>query len=351
MSPRTRKAPRRTLGFTLPPALKKALLPSCLAALGLAAWSDVPIPAALRPWLALAEQHARTTPKPAPESDSSPGFTTAPLPLPAHTPEAARENVEPAPHPTLEDALALSHEHARRVDHLSRARSLKDLGDVSGALTEVRRALHDDPADTDALAMAARLARLHGQPEVALLAYARLGSLVPEDAGALIQQARLLVSQGRHAEAVRVGEEAVLRAPEDAEVYQVLGRAHLGSGELSAAILRFQQAVHLDPEHGYALNNLGFAYLRAGEDSKAAEVLAQAAQQLPHVAYVHNNLGVAWERLGKKEEARAAYATATRLSPRYVQARVNSDRMNRIAQADLGSPGLGAREVPAISAP
>ncbi|GEN08504.1 Flp pilus assembly protein TadD, contains TPR repeats [Myxococcus fulvus] len=333
MSPRTKKTSRRTLGFTLPPTLKKALVPSCLAALGLAAWTDVPLPATLRPWLALAEQHARTRDAGI-VVDLAPTFAEAPLPIPATLPAATELPSTPAPRAALEDALALPHEHTRRVDHLGRARALRELGDVSGALTEVRRALHDEPSDTEALTMAARLARLQGQSELALAAYARLGSLMPEEAGALIQQARLLVSLGHHAEAVRVGEEAVVRAPEDAEGYQVLGRAHLASGELSPAILRFQQAVHLEPEHGYALNNLGFAYLRAGEDAKAAEVLARAAELLPHVAYVHNNLGVAWERLGRKEEARGAYAQATRLSPRYVQARVNADRMNRVARAD-----------------
>ncbi|MCP3057652.1 tetratricopeptide repeat protein [Myxococcus sp. K38C18041901] len=336
MSPRTKKTSRRTLGFTLPPTLKKALVPSCLAALGLAAWTDVPLPAALRPWLALAEQHARARDAGI-VVDLAPTFAEAPLPIPAThsaTPELPSA-AGPAPRVAVEDGLALSHEHTRRVDHLGRARALRELGDVSGALTEVRRALHDEPSDTEALTMAARLARLQGQSELALVAYARMGSLMPEEASALIQQARLLVSLGRHAEAVRVGEEAVVRAPEDAEGYQVLGRAHLASGELSPAILRFQQAVHLEPEHGYALNNLGFAYLRAGEDTKAAEVLARAAELLPHVAYVHNNLGVAWERLGRKEEARGAYAQATRLSPRYVQVRVNADRMNRVARADL----------------
>ncbi|MCP3169451.1 tetratricopeptide repeat protein [Myxococcus qinghaiensis] len=342
MSPRTRKATRRTLGFTLPPALKKSLLPTCLAALGLAAWTDVPLPASLRPWLALAEQHARTRDAVAPVVPSD--FAEAPRLIPLTPPEVTPSIVEQAPRPAPEDALALPHEHGRRVDHLGRARSLRELGDVSGALTEVRRALHDDPADTDALTQAARLARLQGQSDVALLAYSRLGHLVPEDAGALIQQARLLVSLGRHEEAVRVGEEAVLRAPEDAEAYQVLGRAHLMGGELTSAILRFQQAVHLEPEHGYALNNLGFAYLRAGENAKASEVLAQAAALLPNVAYVHNNLGVAWERLGRKEEARAAYATATRLSPRYVQARVNADRMSRVAQVDLDASEARGQE-------
>lgn len=328
MSPtRTRKA-AAPLRVSLPAALKKTLLPACLAALGVAAWDDVPLPPTWRPWLA-AVQQARPHEGPAgggaaPFVTPAAGDVTHEVPPPEDAaPAAVREPAQDA----------LPHTHGRRVDHLARARTLRELGDLSGALTECRRALHDDPADTDALAQAARLARLTGQTELAVHAYERLGRLLPEDSAALVQQARLLVSLGRHAEAVQVGEEAVLRSPEDAEVYQVLGRAHLGAGQLSAAILRFQQAVHLEPEHGYALNNLGFAWLRAGEDAKAAGVLAQAAELLPHVAYVHNNLGVAYERLGRMEEARAAYANATRLSPRYVQARVNTDRVNRLAQA------------------
>ncbi|MCP3140590.1 tetratricopeptide repeat protein [Pyxidicoccus xibeiensis] len=337
MSTRSRKA-TPTAGFTLPAALRKSLLPACLAALGVAAWDDVPLPAAWRPWVAVAQQHVRpeTAPVEAGTPAAAPALAEA-LPPEPHEPREVTASEAPS-----DAVLAVAHTHGRRVDHLARARTLRELGDLSGALTECRRALHDDPTDTDALTLAARLARLTGQTEVAVLAYERLGRLHSEETGALVQQARLLVSLGRHAEAVRVGEEALLRNPEDAEVYQVLGRAHLSAGELSAAILRFQQAVHLDPEHGHALNNLGFAYLRAGEDRKAVDVLTQAASLLPHVAYVHNNLGVACERLGRLEEARAAYAAATRLSPRYVQARLNEDRVNRLARADVPLPGARA---------
>ncbi len=343
MSRRMRKAATST--FTLPPAVKKALLPACLAAFGLATWGNVPLPTSWRPWLAVAQQvrphegrvgngvASATKPSTPPALEEPPVGGRDERVSPG---DAAPGGARKTPVDTM---LALSHTHGRRVDHLARARALCELGDVSGAFTECRRALHDDPADTDALALAARLARLNGQLEVAVLAYERLGRLLPEDTGALVQQARLLVSLGRYTEAVHVGEEAVLRDPEDARVYQVLGRAHLNAGQLSSAILRFQQAVHLDPEHGYALNNLGFAYLRAGQEGKAAEVLAQAASLLPHVAYVHNNLGVAYERLGRVDEARAAYTTATRLSPRYVQARVNGDRLNQLAHADVPHPG------------
>ncbi|SEL64994.1 Tetratricopeptide repeat-containing protein [Stigmatella aurantiaca] len=237
------------------------------------------------------------------------------------------------------DPLNLPHEHLYRVNHLARARTLSELGDPAGAITECRRALHDDPGHEEALRLLARLAPRAGSPDLALLALARLGDQFPEDASPLIQQARLLVTLGRFPEAVRVGEEALLREPEEAEVYQVLGRAHLATGALPEAILRLQQAVHLDPEHGHALNNLGFAWLRANENQKAAEVLARAAALLPHVGHVHNNLGVAYERLGRMAEAQAAYAAATQLSPRYVKARVNAHRMNAVARLQ-GTPAL-----------
>jgi Flp pilus assembly protein TadD len=249
----------------------------------------------------------------------------------------------------LSDGLALPHEHLSRVNHLARAGTLRELGDLSGALTECRRALHDAPEDEEALRTLARLGRLTGRTELAVLAFERLGRLQPEDASPLVQQARLLLSLGRHGDATRVGAEAITRDPEDAEAYHVLGRAHLAAGNLPEAIVRFQQAVHLDPEHGHALNNLGLAWLRANENARAAEVLTRAAALLPHVAYVHNNLGVACERLGRTEEAQAAYATATRLSPRYVQARINTERMNRLARLDVPSPGLGGDMPPGSS--
>jgi tetratricopeptide (TPR) repeat protein len=252
--------------------------------------------------------------------------------LSAHTPE------EPTPvsgELSPPDGLALGHEHLSRINHLARARTLRELGDHSGALTECRRALYDTPDDEAALRMIGRLGQLTGQEELAVLAFGRLGYLLPDDASPLIQQARVLTALGRYAEAVNVAAEALLRDSEDPEAYQALGRAHLAAGNLPEALQRFQQAVHLAPEHGYALNNLGLAYLRANQNAQAAEVLARAAALLPHVAYVHNNLGVAYERLGRTGEAQAAYSHATRLSPRYLKAHLNASRMNKLARLDV----------------
>ncbi|AKQ64783.1 TPR repeat protein [Myxococcus hansupus] len=357
----------RFAGLTLPSAVRTALVPVSLVALGLiVAWADAPLPPALGTWLDSERQHARLAVVrvafPAPEQPLTPGDGSAAghtlaawvrtndvaqaegrsagtgIVVDASTSTPGNEDAPGLSRaaPDVDTSLALPHVHGRRVDHLSRAHLLREWDDLSGALTECRRAVHDAPEDTAAVSMVAELAGLTGRMDLAVRAYGQLGRLLPLDARPLVRQARLLVSMGRHPEAVAAGEEAVLRNPEYVEAYQVLGRAHLAQGELSAAMLRFQQAVHLNPEHGFALNNLGFTYLRAGENQKAAEALTQAAALLPHVAYVHNNLGVAFERLGQEDDARAAYAAAMHLSPRYVQARVNADRMRRMAQVDVG---------------
>lgn len=355
---RSHTKPTSSTGFRSPTSVRGALVLASLVALGLAlAWADAPLPPLLRAWLTSEEQSTSNEDAAAPDA-ASPRGDAAAFP-PAFERRQARGDlgIEPigavaegarpgadAPHASDEAAdiapdaeLALPHRHGRRVDHLSRAHLLRDWDDLAGALTECRRAIHDAPDDVAAVALAAELAGLTGRTDLAVRAHAQLGRLLPLDARPLVRQARLLMSLGRHAEAVSAGEEAVLRDPEYVEAYQLLGRAHLAQGELAKAMLRFEQAVHLHPEHGYALNNLGLTYLRAGEAQKAADVLIRAAELLPHVAYVHNNLGVAHERLGQVEEARTAYAAAMHLSPRYVQARVNADRMRRTAHADLAS--------------
>jgi len=238
------------------------------------------------------------------------------------------------------DSLALPHEqHLYPVDHLARARTLRQEGDLPGALTEARRAVHDAADDVDtagtALDAVIRLARLTGQKQLAAEAYGELARLYPDGPEPLVQQARLLLDLGDTEGAFRAAEAALELDPEYPEVYQVLGRAHLATGQLDEAIVRFKQAVHLDPYHGYALNNLGLAWLRSGQEALAAEVLAQAAYLLPHVAYVHNNLGLAYERLGRIEEARLAYDTATRLAPKDIKARLNRDRLNRETHASV----------------
>lgn len=250
------------------------------------------------------------------------------------------------------DSLSLAHEpHLYPVAHLDRARALREEGDLSGALTETRRAVHDAADDVDAAEQALdaliELARLSGQKQLAAEAYRELAILFPDGPEPLVQQARLLLELGDTEGAFRAAEAALELDPEYPEVYQVLGRIHLAADQSTEAIIRFRQAVHLDPYHGYALNNLGLTYLQTSQDALAAEALAQAAYLLPHVGFVHNNLGLAYERLGRYEEARMAFDTALRLSPEDLKARLNLQRLNRQASASVELQALlGERSSP-----
>lgn len=264
-----------------------------------------------------------------------PSFKAEPSPTAVQTGAVTAEALAPA---EPADALSLTHEeHLTPVDHLGRARVLRQEGDLAGALTEARRAVHDAGEDLDARETALDhlipLARLTGQKQLAADAYEELAQLFPDGPGPLVRKARILLELGQLESAWQAAEAALLLDPEYPEVYQVLGRAHLAAGQLELAIIRFQQAVHLDPYHGYALNNLGFARLLAGQDEAAVEALAQAAYLLPYEGFVHNNLGLAYERLGRYEEAAMAFDTALRLSPKNRNARLNHARLERQTHA------------------
>lgn len=307
--------------------MKKQLLSACLAAIAMAGCHEPTKPEPSRP--AAVRREAKPVLEPAPVVAVVDAGTM----------------VKPEQPPA--DLLGIAHEHRAGVDHLARAAELRSQGELDGALAEVRRAVFDDPTDEDALHLASRLARMTGQRELALEAFARLAEVRSDDPMPLVQQARLLLAMKDYEGAVKVGSEAIERDPQNPEGYQAVGRAHLNAGELASAIAMFQRAIEVNPDHGYALNNLGFAYLRANENEKAVEVLTRAAELLPSVAYVHNNLGVALERQGDLEGAKLAYANSTSLSPKYVKARVNSDRVAKVVTSDLDQAGdMGGEELP-----
>ena len=293
--------------------MKKKILSALIAGLAFAG-CDEPKPVTLRKPTATETAMAS---KPKPQAEAVKPVDAGQLTQAEPTPE------------TPKDPLAVEHDQPK-VDHLARAHELKGLGDFNGALTEARRALFTDGTDEDALGFIAKIAPRTGQHGLAAEAYGRLAELHTDDAVPLIAQTRALISARAYVAAMRVGREAVALDAQNVEGWHALGRAHLSNGDLQSAIVAFEKAVEIDPKHGYALNNLGLAYLRANENAAAAQVLERAVELLPHVAYVQNNLGVAYERLGHVEEAKAAYDQATVLSPKYVKARVNSDRVAKV---------------------
>ncbi|MBS1151985.1 MAG: hypothetical protein H6Q89_3683 [Myxococcaceae bacterium] len=293
--------------------MKKRLVSCCIAALAFAACEDdfQPVPRPVAPV----------------KRGSTPVVT--PVVVAAAAFDAGRTTVIDEP----EDILALKHDQPG-VDHLGRAKQMVEEGDRAGALTEAKRAIFTTGSDEETLVFIAGLSQKMGKHELAAEAYGRIGQIHPDDAVPLVQQARALVKGKAFDRAARVAKDAIKRDCGNPEAFQAAGLGYLGNGELQSAIFMFTKVIELKPDHGWALNNLGLAYLRANENEKAVEVLARSAELLPNTAFVHNNLGVALERVGRKDEAKQAYLTSTTLSPKYLKARINADRVARVGTVE-----------------
>jgi tetratricopeptide (TPR) repeat protein len=247
-------------------------------------------------------------------------------PAPAAAPPAKTDAGSAVSLPAL-PVLGLAHVDSGDVNHLARARTLREEGDVLAALAEARRQLADSAEDDSALFVVATLAQSLGQNALAAAAFEKLAAVREEDAVPLVQAARLHLLLKDAPGAERLASEALGRDGGNVEAYQVLGRAALVEGDLRRAMDALEQARVLAPAHGWVLNNLGFAYLRANENVEALEVLSRAVELLPAAAVVQNNLGVALERLGRTEEAAVAFEKSAALAPHYTRALVNRSRL------------------------
>ena len=180
--------------------MRTSVLFASLAALCLAACE----PGSLR-W-----RQARASPAPSEALSEAPRGESRDETRSTLTAAVAAEDLAPA---EPGESLALTHEpHLAPVDHLGRARALRQAGDLSGALTEARRAVHDAGEDLDARETALDhlipLARLSGQKALAVEAYEELAHLFPDGPEPLVQKARVLLDVGDLEGAVRAAEAA-----------------------------------------------------------------------------------------------------------------------------------------------
>jgi len=124
-------------------------------------------------------------------------------------------------------------------------------------------------------------------------------------------------------------EEWVRLEPASPQARQALGRAFSQLGMWKEAIAEFTLVVAEQPDNAWAHNNLGYAALQIGDHTLAVSHLEQILALRPLEGFMLNNLGVAYERSGRHAEAHAAFAHAAELSPRYAQAALNRDRLQR----------------------
>lgn len=198
---------------------------------------------------------------------------------------------------------------------LELALQLMRLGQLGGALQQLRAVLADDPelAKAHALlatilldqhrlaaaehesALALRLApestlALHVAVRVAIAkrsfeaAAEKLDQLLaqnPGDAEAKRWQARVAGLEGRRGEEGRLLDEALALDPEDPDILSDLADHHLERGRVADAEKWARQALAIDPGHADSLVSMGNVLLRLGRAEEARDHAIWALQQDP----------------------------------------------------------------------
>ncbi|HEY4220902.1 MAG TPA: tetratricopeptide repeat protein [Myxococcota bacterium] len=122
-------------------------------------------------------------------------------------------------------------------------------------------------------------------------------------------------------------DELVRQRPLDIEARELLGRALMQQHMWREAIDDYTLVVKSEPDNIFAHNNIGYSALQIGALEVAREHLEDCLSLSPQRGFMLNNLGVTYERLGRLAEAHAAFSRAAELSPKYLQARLNRDRV------------------------
>ena len=108
-----------------------------------------------------------------------------------------------------------------------KARLLIDRGQAETAITILRDALANAPADPEIMTLLARGYEFTGEPDLTADMFARAAEISVYAPRESLRYALLRLQQGRYADAERVLSEALRRRPEDLDLRAVLARVHI----------------------------------------------------------------------------------------------------------------------------
>ncbi|HEX2661127.1 MAG TPA: tetratricopeptide repeat protein, partial [Polyangia bacterium] len=194
------------------------------------------------------------------------------------------------------------------------AEVLREKGDLSRAISELRRAQAVDGSPEVQLA-AGRLLALVGRDEEAMTALADVGP-IPE---ASIERARIHLRRGNAERAAEELTGATAKLPSNAEAFALLGQAEDRLGHVDKAETAFKTAARLQPTLGEVRYRLGRLLLDRGAAAAALPHLRAAAEHTPAAATwradLYFQLGFAEQRQGSRERTQAAFRRYLELAP------------------------------------
>ena len=192
--------------------------------------------------------------------------------------------------------------------HFNLAAALHAQGAIKEAIAAYRRAIELDPDYAEAHNNLGVLLEIVGDRANAVEHYRRAMQIQPHQADAHFNLGNALVAGGRREEAVEHDRRALASDPEGTETRIRLGRVLTQLGQRAAAIVEYRQALVLVPNLASALFDLAWLLATAPEASLRnpveAVTLARRATPLIDHPIVLDTLAAAYASEGRFDEAR-----------------------------------------------
>jgi tetratricopeptide (TPR) repeat protein len=173
--------------------------------------------------------------------------------------------------------------------------------------------LGENPDDTLALLLKAKLVEQQLNHDGAIAIYRKILDLDPEQQEARLRYASLLIGRRQGEEAA--AELAILRQalPDHAEVQVLWARALSLLGRTDEARAAIDECLATHPDYPPALLERGNTALLLGDEAVAERYLSRAARLDPGNAIVRNQYALVLARNGKASEAKAQYDAVKQL--------------------------------------
>jgi tetratricopeptide (TPR) repeat protein len=214
---------------------------------------------------------------------------------------------------------------ASEVAHVGLAASLADAGDLDGAESEYRAAIHLRPDFMWArLALSTLLAARGREAESA--AVVEEGIRAAPDRYEF-ERGLLAARQGRAEEAMACYARATRRNPRHHAAFYNWGNLLAAQGRMAEAVAKYRAAARLDRDDSTIANNLALALLFSGQTDEAWARLGSALTQDPENAQLHTSAGLVLSASGRPVEAVAELREALRLNPDSADARATLESL------------------------
>jgi len=194
-------------------------------------------------------------------------------------------------------------------------------GNITGAITEYKKALAFNPDNLDALySLGSALIEI-GKPEQAAVKFRRAIGIYPDFAGFYYALGAILTMEENRRGAEAEYKKAIGIDPHFISAYIKLADSFISEGNLKEAVAVYRQALKANPKSTTIYLNLASTLIREGKIKESVEVYRQALKVNPNFAPAYYSLGIVFASERRNNDAILEFKRVLAIDPRFDLAR------------------------------